>query len=172
MPNTRMIQTQTAVVTLGRWFIGPPLRGRKAKFGYGGENHTLLVCHCQPMRSSQRICLDFLALVAPAFPLTASRGRRAPLGIGFHLSLATERKNAGDTIGVAGTWRPLPQLHSPANPELRIREHAAARAAVERIAPQRLHRESAGREVDVRRRALIPRGDPGALVAVLGSAGV
>jgi hypothetical protein len=56
-------------------------------------------------------------------------------------------------------------------PSSRIREHAAARAAVEGIAPQRLHREHAGGERDVRRSAL-PRGDPGALVAVLGAAGV
>src|SRR5260370_9330463 len=48
----------------------------------------------------------------------------------------------------------------------RIREHAATGAAVEGIAPERLHRERAGGERDVRRGTLARR-DPGALVAVL-----
>src|SRR5215469_517122 len=51
---------------------------------------------------------------------------------------------------------------------LRIREDAAALFVVERVAPQRLHRETARGERRVRRRALT-RGDPRALVAVLGT---
>ncbi len=53
----------------------------------------------------------------------------------------------------------------------RIREHAATGAAVEGIAPERLHRERAGGERDVRRGTLARR-DPGALVAVLRAGGV
>src|SRR5260370_14218115 len=53
----------------------------------------------------------------------------------------------------------------------RIREHAATGTAVEGIAPERLHRERAGGERDVRRGTLA-RGDPCALVAVLRAAGV
>src|SRR5260370_23094538 len=53
----------------------------------------------------------------------------------------------------------------------RIREHAATGTAVEGIAPERLHRERAGGERDVRRGTL-PRRDPGALVAVLRAGGV
>src|SRR6478672_8343112 len=53
--------------------------------------------------------------------------------------------------------------------ELWIRHGAAAGVAVERVAPQRLHGESARAEVDARRCALA-RGDPRALVAVLGAA--
>src|SRR5260370_7120266 len=53
----------------------------------------------------------------------------------------------------------------------RIREHAATGTAVEGIAPERLHRERAGGERDVRRGTLARR-DPGALVTVLRAAGV
>src|SRR6266536_1723927 len=54
---------------------------------------------------------------------------------------------------------------------LRIRLNAAARTAIERVAPQRLHREATRVERDVCRCALAGR-DPGALVAVLGAAAI
>jgi hypothetical protein len=50
-----------------------------------------------------------------------------------------------------------------------IGENATARAAVERVAPQRLYGECAGREVDVGRGALTGR-DPGTLIRILGAA--
>src|SRR5258708_16786009 len=53
----------------------------------------------------------------------------------------------------------------------RIREHAATGTAVEGIAPERLHRERAGGERDVRR-GTVARGDPCACVAVLRAARV
>src|SRR5689334_15843488 len=54
---------------------------------------------------------------------------------------------------------------------LRIRQHASARAAIERVAPQRLDGENARRQRNVRRRTLAG-GDPGALIAVLRAAGI
>src|SRR5205807_9575083 len=53
----------------------------------------------------------------------------------------------------------------------RVADLTAAAAAVEVIRPGRLDRERAGRQGDVLRGAL-PRGDPGALVAVLVARGV
>src|SRR5690349_8065701 len=51
------------------------------------------------------------------------------------------------------------------------RLHAAARARVEGVAPQRLHREARAVHRDALDRAL-PGGDPGALVAVFGAAAI
>src|SRR5690348_5704989 len=56
--------------------------------------------------------------------------------------------------------------------EMRLeRLHAAARASVEGVAPQRLHWEAGAIHRDALNRAL-PRGDPGALVAVFGAAAI
>src|SRR5579862_7539901 len=52
-----------------------------------------------------------------------------------------------------------------------VRQNASSRAAVERIAPQRLHRVAGAVQGHVRRGTLA-RGDPGALVAVLRAAAV
>src|SRR5258708_448817 len=84
----------------------------------------------------------------------------------FGSAAVAEDENTGEARGTSGISTLTASWASS-----RIREHAATGAVVECIAPQRLHRERAGGERDVRRGTLA-RGNPGALVAVLRAGGV